>query len=119
MTVSDDTYVADLLRLAGGVNVYARETSRYPISTPEESLTRGADVHFFPSEPFPFKADKHGAEIEKLFGSEKVAYRSWAVGSRPGEIEQELWRQRGIDIFDVRIDDYLKRLSERVEAESP
>jgi ABC-type Fe3+-hydroxamate transport system substrate-binding protein len=51
MTVSDDTYVA---------------------TTPEESLARGADVHFFPSEPFPFKADKHGAEIEKLFGSEKV-----------------------------------------------
>jgi ABC-type Fe3+-hydroxamate transport system substrate-binding protein len=72
MTVSDDTYVADLLRLAGGVNVYAREAARYPATTPEESLSRGADVHFFPSEPFPFKADKHGAEIEKLFGSEKV-----------------------------------------------
>jgi ABC-type Fe3+-hydroxamate transport system substrate-binding protein len=72
MTVSDDTYVADLLRLAGGVNVYARESDRYPATTPEESLSRGADVHFFPSEPFPFRADKHGAEIEKLFGSEKV-----------------------------------------------
>jgi len=72
MTVSDDTYVADLLRLAGGVNVYAREADRYPVTTPEESLSRGADVHFFPSEPFPFRADKHGAEIEKLFGSEKV-----------------------------------------------
>lgn len=72
MTVSDDTYVADLLRLAGGVNVYARESDRYPATTPGESLSRGADVHFFPSEPFPFRADKHGAEIEKLFGVEKV-----------------------------------------------
>jgi iron complex transport system substrate-binding protein len=72
MTVSDDTYVADLLRLAGGVNVYGREADRYPVTTPEESLSRGADVHFFPSEPFPFRADKHGPEIEKLFGSEKV-----------------------------------------------
>ena len=72
MTVSDDTYVADLLRLAGGVNVYGREPVRYPVTTPGESLSRGADVHFFPSEPFPFRAEKHGAEIEKLFGAEKV-----------------------------------------------
>jgi iron complex transport system substrate-binding protein len=72
MTVSDDTYVADLLRLAGGLNVYGRDSVRYPATTPEDSLSRGADVHFFPSEPFPFRAEKHGPEIEKLFGAEKV-----------------------------------------------
>jgi ABC-type Fe3+-hydroxamate transport system substrate-binding protein len=38
MTVSDDTYVADLLRLAGGVNVYGTETSRYPATSPNEAL---------------------------------------------------------------------------------
>ena len=72
MTISDDTYVADLLRLAGGVNVYGRETERYPVATPADSLERGADVHFFPSEPFPFRAARHGPEIEKLFGAEKA-----------------------------------------------
>ena len=72
MAVSDDTYVADLVRLAGGVNVYGRESDRYPTTTPEESLTRGADVHLFPSEPFPFREEKHGPEIESLFGSERV-----------------------------------------------
>lgn len=72
MTVSDDTYVADLLRLAGGVNVYGREADRYPTSTPEASLTRGADVHFFPSEPYPFRQDKHGPLTERLFGRERV-----------------------------------------------
>ena len=72
MTVSDDTYVADLLRLAGGVNVYGREADRYPTSTPEASLARGADVHFFPSEPYPFRRDKHGPLTERLFGHERV-----------------------------------------------
>lgn len=72
MTVSDDTYVADLLRLAGGVNVFGRETDRYPAARPEESLARGADVHFFPNEPFPFRAAKHGEELERIFGSERV-----------------------------------------------
>jgi len=78
MTVSADTYVSDLLALAGGVNVYAGEAERYPATTPEEALARGAGVHFFPTEPFPFKEDKHGAEIETLFG--KAARRLFVAG---------------------------------------
>jgi ABC-type Fe3+-hydroxamate transport system substrate-binding protein len=72
MTISDDTYVADLLRLAGGVNVFGRETERYPATTPQASLERGADVHFFPSEPFPFRLEKHEAMSEEVFGKERV-----------------------------------------------
>jgi iron complex transport system substrate-binding protein len=72
MTISDDTYVADLLRLAGGVNVFGQEAERYPSSSPPESLERGADVHFFPSEPFPFRPEKHGEMTERLFGKERV-----------------------------------------------
>ena len=72
MTISDDTYVADLLRLAGGVNVFGREDERYPATTPQASLERGADVHFFPSEPFPFRREKHEAMSEEIFGKERV-----------------------------------------------
>lgn len=72
MTISDDTYVADLLRLARGINVYGREMARYPTTTPSESLVRGADVHFFPSEPYPFRREKHEALTETLFGKERV-----------------------------------------------
>jgi DNA-binding SARP family transcriptional activator len=57
--------------------------------------------------------------LHRLFGREKVAYRSWAVGPEPAEIEQELWRQRGIDTFDLPPDEYLARLRERIEAEAP
>src|SRR5439155_822137 len=32
-------------------------------------------------------------------------------------LEQELWRQRGIDILDVPLDDYIARLANRLEAE--
>jgi ABC-type Fe3+-hydroxamate transport system substrate-binding protein len=72
MSISDDTYVADLLSLAGGVNVFGREADRYPATTPEEALARGADVHFFPSEPFSFRREKHEALTEELFGKERV-----------------------------------------------
>jgi len=68
MTVSDDTYVADLLRLAGGLNVFGRDIDRYPTASPEESLARSAVVHFFPSEPYPFREEKHGEEVAGLFG---------------------------------------------------
>ena len=72
MTVSDDTYVADLLRLAGGVNVYGREADRYPATTPAEALARGADVHFFPDEPYRFRPEKHEEETARLFGPERT-----------------------------------------------
>jgi SIR2-like domain len=57
--------------------------------------------------------------LHRLFGPEKVAYRSWAIGPEPGEVEQELWRQRGIGTVDVPLDEYLARLRERVAAEVP
>ena len=70
MTVSDDTYVADLIRLAGGVNVFGTEAARYPTATPSDALTRGADVQVFPSEPYPFSEERHGAAIARAFGPE-------------------------------------------------
>jgi ABC-type Fe3+-hydroxamate transport system substrate-binding protein len=68
MTVSDDTYVADLLRLSGGVNVFGRESTRYPTASPRQAVARGAQVHFFPSEPFPFRRERHDDLTRDLFG---------------------------------------------------
>jgi DNA-binding SARP family transcriptional activator len=57
--------------------------------------------------------------LHRVWGRDKVAYRSWAIAPRPDAIEQELWRQRGIDILDVPIDDYIARLAGRLEAQVP
>jgi ABC-type Fe3+-hydroxamate transport system substrate-binding protein len=70
MTVSDDTYVADLLRRAGGENVYAGDATRYPATTPEDAIALGARTHFFPDEPFPFRAGRHEASTAERFGPE-------------------------------------------------
>jgi ABC-type Fe3+-hydroxamate transport system substrate-binding protein len=70
MTISDDTYVADLIGMAGGVNVYGQETSRYPTTTPGEALARRPALHIFPSEPYPFSEEKHGTIASQLFGRE-------------------------------------------------
>jgi iron complex transport system substrate-binding protein len=68
MTVSDDTYIADLLRLSGGVNVFGRESTRYPAAAPRQAVARGAQVHFFPSEPFPFRRERHDELTRDVFG---------------------------------------------------
>lgn len=68
MTVSDDTYVADLLRLVGGENVFGPESARYPKTTPGEAIARGAAVNLFADEPFPFRKEKHDELLASLFG---------------------------------------------------
>jgi DNA-binding SARP family transcriptional activator len=57
--------------------------------------------------------------LHRVWGREKVGYRSWAV--EPGEepIERGLWQQRGIDVLDVGLDEYAERLRARVAATIP
>ena len=67
MTVSEDTYVSDLLRHAGGVNVFAGEGRRYPEIAPARIRAAAPDILLFPSEPFPF-SEGHRPAIEAAFG---------------------------------------------------
>jgi hypothetical protein len=56
--------------------------------------------------------------LHRVWGREKVSYRSWAVVPGADRMERELWRQRGIDLFDVPLDEYLESISRRL-AEEP
>jgi len=51
--------------------------------------------------------------LHRVWRHEKVTYRSWAVEPQPDAIERELWRQSGIDIFDLPLDEYVERLGGR------
>ncbi len=64
MTINDDTFVAALLALAGGRNVFATATDRYPTITLDDLRAADADVILLSSEPFPF-ADRHATELER------------------------------------------------------
>ena len=44
-----------------------------------------------------------------------MSYRSWAVQAEPDPIAVEYWRQRGVDAFDVALDEYVAELGKRVE----
>jgi iron complex transport system substrate-binding protein len=67
MSVSDDTFIAALLGLAGGCNVFAGAADRYPTVTPTMLRDAAPDVVFLSSEPFPFQG-LHRNELAELTG---------------------------------------------------
>jgi tetratricopeptide (TPR) repeat protein len=52
--------------------------------------------------------------LQRVWGDDQVAYRSWAVHPSPGRIDAELWRRRGIQVFDEPLDEYVTELASRV-----
>ncbi len=67
MTVSDDTFVAAMLGLAGGVNVFGGRPDRYPTITLDELRRAAPDRVLCSTEPFPF-AEKHQDELAEATG---------------------------------------------------
>jgi ABC-type Fe3+-hydroxamate transport system substrate-binding protein len=55
MTVNRDTYVHDMLRLAGGENVFADRPERYPQVTLDEMAVARPAVILLPDEPYRFR----------------------------------------------------------------
>jgi len=70
MTIGADTFINDMLRLAGFENVFVNR-NRYPKISIEELAAAGADVILFSSEPFPFK-EKHLMEISTWWSQNNV-----------------------------------------------
>lgn len=65
MTISDDTYIAGLLSLAGGQNVFGTRHDRYPAISAVELHDADPLLVLLPNEPFPFQ-DKHVEELATL-----------------------------------------------------
>jgi DNA-binding SARP family transcriptional activator len=66
---------------------------------------------------YPLRAWHVRVLLHRLWGREKVSYRSWAIQSTPDAVEREAWRQRGIDVFDLDAEDFVERLSTRMVRE--
>jgi DNA-binding SARP family transcriptional activator len=57
--------------------------------------------------------------LHRVFGDEPISYRSWAVlpGAQP--IQHEFWRQRGVDLYDVELEDLVDGLERRLLEVAP
>ena len=48
--------------------------------------------------------------LHRIWGEQKLKYKSWAVQVRPSELDREFWELRGVDVLDVPLDDYVEAL---------
>lgn len=54
--------------------------------------------------------------LHRIWGAQKLTYKSWAVQLRPHSVEEESWRKRDVDILDVPLERYVQTLSDRINA---
>ena len=57
--------------------------------------------------------------LHRVFGDEPISYRSWAVLPGAHPIQQEFWRQRGVDLYDVELEDFVDGLERRLLEVAP
>jgi len=74
MSVNADTFAHALLAAAGGRNVFADRSDRYPVVTVRDLAEADPGVVLLGTEPFPFTA-KHIAELAGLTGIEREHFR--------------------------------------------
>ncbi len=48
--------------------------------------------------------------LHRIWGEQKLSYKSWAVQLRPHLVDREFWRKRDVDILDLPLESYLEQL---------
>ena len=52
--------------------------------------------------------------LHRLWGDAAPRFRSWAIQYGPDGIDEKSWAQRGVDVFDQRLEGYTTRLEEQL-----
>ncbi|HEX9924356.1 MAG TPA: SIR2 family protein [Anaerolineae bacterium] len=55
--------------------------------------------------------------LHRIWGEQRLTYKSWSVQSKPLEIEQRFWMKRDVDVIEVSLEDYIAELSDRLQAQ--
>ncbi len=71
MAVNSDTFIHDMLRRCGLINLSADSSDRYPTLSPEQLFAMNPDLVLLSSEPFPF-AEKHAEELSRLLPKARI-----------------------------------------------
>lgn len=101
MTVNDDTFIAGLMSLPGGRNVFGSRAERYPVITAADLHDADPLLVLLPNEPFPFDA-KHIEELAAASGLPRERFiladgelLSWHGSRTPRGIDYAEWLVRG------------------------
>ena len=49
--------------------------------------------------------------LRRVWGGDRLAYRSWAVQPANDAVSSELWRERGAEVYDVSLNSYAEELA--------
>ncbi len=53
--------------------------------------------------------------LHRIWGEQKLTYKSWAIQGRVERMDQDFWRKREVDMFNVPLEDYITALEERMK----
>jgi len=54
--------------------------------------------------------------LQRMWGEQKFNFKSWAIQKDPKDLEQQYWKKRDVDIFDVDLAAYVAALKDRLQA---
>ncbi len=57
--------------------------------------------------------------LQRLWGEQQLSYASWAIQSNPEALDQKFWSKRNVDIFNLRLEDYVAQLTMLLSALPP
>jgi hypothetical protein len=48
--------------------------------------------------------------LNRIWGEQKLRYKSWAIQRSPDQLDREFWEMRGVDVYDVPLESYVPAL---------
>lgn len=57
--------------------------------------------------------------LRRIWGADRLGYRSWAIDAATERVARELWRQRDVDVYELTPAEYVTELRGRVLALAP
>ncbi len=54
--------------------------------------------------------------LQRIWGEQRLRYQSWAIQVNPQEIDRRSWAERKVEILDMKLEDYVPKLTEAIEA---
>jgi len=120
-----------ILKIHGAVDRLERENDSYVI-TEDQYIDYLAGDNIIEQVPVKLLAKMHRSHflflgyglhdwnlrvvLRRVWGEQKLKYKSWAIQLNPQPIDREFWRKRDVDILDIPLEDYIAELNRRLQA---
>lgn len=53
--------------------------------------------------------------LHRIWGDAELTFNSWAIQPSPDRLEEKSWPRRGVELLDIRLEEYIERLRQALE----